>query len=170
MNPITALLQLLSGCTDCEEIKSLCSLFPHGAHHGQGLHLDLADDVSGELTLSLTLLDYDGHSLSASFDSRVPICASRQKLQAARNAISAAGFSYDEHFVAPHAVPDNTPFINTLLDCYESFSGPKVNVLPLAAALMPTELKMLSHLAVPLVTLTITCTGQMSLRKSQHSS
>ncbi len=27
MNPITALLQLLSGCTDCEEIKSLCSLF-----------------------------------------------------------------------------------------------------------------------------------------------
>lgn len=80
VNPITALLQLLSGCTDCEEIKSLCSLFPHGAHHGQGLHLDLADDVSGELTLSLTLLDYDGHSLSASFDSRVPICASRQKL------------------------------------------------------------------------------------------
>lgn len=125
VNPITALLQLLSGCTDCEEIKSLCSLFPHGAHHGQGLHLDLADDVSGELTLSLTLLDYDGHSLSASFDSRVPICASRQKMQAARNAISAAGFSYDEHFVAPHAVPDNTPFINTLLDCYESFSGRK---------------------------------------------
>ncbi len=123
VNPITALLQLLSECTDCKEIKKLCTLFPHGAHHGQGLNLNLADEVSGELTLSLTVLDYNGHALSASFDSRVPVCGSREKLQAASEAISAAGFSYEEDFVAPHAVPDNTPFINTLLDCYENCSG-----------------------------------------------
>ncbi len=45
----------------------------------------------------------------------------------------------------------------------------EVSVLLLAAVLTPTELKMLSLLAVPLVALTIICMVQMNLRKSQHS-
>lgn len=170
MNPITALLQLLSGCTDCEEIKSLCSLFPHGAHHGQGLHLDLADDVSGELTLSLTLLVMTVILYLQALTAECRSAPAGKSCRPQGMPFLLRAFLTMNTSLRPMQFPTihrlSTPFSTAT----KASAAAKVNVLPLAAALMPTELKMLSHLAVPLVTLTITCTGQMSLRKSQHSS
>lgn len=123
VNPITALLQLLAACTECEEIQKLSALFPYGAHHGEGLQLDLEDETSGNLTLSLTILNYDGHNLSAYFDSRLPVCCTTENLQTAGEIIDAAGFSHDFSTVAPHSVPGDTPFVRTLLETYENYSG-----------------------------------------------
>ena len=64
-NALTALLQLLAsvGMEESElknDISFLAKVYPHGDGKGAGLGVAMSDEESGELTLSLDLMNYDG--------------------------------------------------------------------------------------------------------------
>ena len=84
-NALTALLQLLAsaGMEESElknDIIFLGQVYPHGDAKGAALGVAMADEESGELTLSLDLMNYDGKTLTGSYDCRAPICATRENL------------------------------------------------------------------------------------------
>lgn len=84
-NALTALLQLLAsvGMEESElknDISFLAKVYPHGDGKGAGLGVAMSDEESGELTLSLDLMNYDGKTLTGSYDCRAPICATKENL------------------------------------------------------------------------------------------
>ena len=79
VNALTGLLELLTGlpfaaCPQMEGLKEISALMPHGDFYGKNLGVEMEDEVSGRLTLALTMLTVDAGSLDGEFDSRVPVC------------------------------------------------------------------------------------------------
>ncbi|NLK88631.1 MAG: M20 family metallopeptidase [Clostridiaceae bacterium] len=129
-NAITGLLFLLSLLPIAEDgrldlLRQLYHLFPHGDHYGQALGIAMSDDLSGPLTLSLDLIRINDHGLEAEFDCRTPLCGNDENVrQAAANRLRPVGIRLADHpMVPPHHVPAETPFVRTLLRCYEIYSG-----------------------------------------------
>ena len=131
-NAITGMLSLLSSLPLADHagfrrICALSSLLPHGDWHGRALGVDMSDDLSGPLTLSLNMIEADSTGLKGVFDCRAPICANDGNVRdivAARFAENDIGLA--EHpMVPPHHVPEDLPFIQTLLRRYEEYSGKK---------------------------------------------
>ena len=137
-NAITATLDLLASmhlapCDQREKLEALSILFPHGDWEGAGLGVKMADEISGPLTLSLNILHVTASGLSAQFDSRCPICANDENM---KNVVAArcAGYGLmleDTPMKPPHHVPEDSPFIRTLLDAYGKYTG-DVDAKPLA--------------------------------------
>lgn len=132
-NGLTALIGLLAALSLApskirDAILALAKLFPHGDYHGAALGVDLQDEESGRLTLSLDLMDLNDTGLSTFFDSRAPLCANDENLtQTAREALAKEGLTMDanDRMGPPHYVPADSPFIQTLLGCYELYTGEK---------------------------------------------
>lgn len=131
-NALTALLALLSELPFASQavrgcLKNLCVLFPHGDYHGKALGVNHEDAESGKLTLSLNLFSYDGKEFSGAFDCRAPLCANdANTADVIRGKLTAAGFAAsDNRMYAPHYVPADSPFVQTLLSCYEEVTGRK---------------------------------------------
>jgi len=131
-NAITGLLNLLASLPLTEQegfrvIQALSSLLPHGDWHGRALGVAMADDLSGPLTLSFNIIEVDEAGLKGAFDCRAPLCAHDGNVRA----VAAARFKEhhivlaDHPMVQPHHVPEDLPFIQTLLRRYEEFSGKK---------------------------------------------
>lgn len=129
-NAVTGLLELLSGMpfAESEGYQKLCALhqlFPHGDYHGEAAGVALHDDISGDLTLSPDIFEFDEGKLRCFFDSRVPVCATNENLRdpfCAR--VRELGLVAEDKEVAPaHHVPGDTPFVQTLLRCYEQYTG-----------------------------------------------
>ena len=85
----------------------------------------MADEISGELTLSLDILHVTTTGVSAEFDSRCPICATEANMKyAAMVSCAKKGLSLkDQPMRPPHHVPAESPFIQTLLGAYEKYTG-----------------------------------------------
>lgn len=130
-NALTALLTLLAALPLAESdgaarLRALAKLFPHGDTVGKALGVAMSDEVSGPLTISLNLLHVDGTSVSGVFDCRAPICATEENLQNVLSARTAeAGFKLEQQSTPAHHVPGDTPFVRTLLKCYEQYTGRK---------------------------------------------
>ena len=130
-NALTALVKLIasleSDCAVVEAFRTISELFPHGKLYGEGLGVDMEDEVSGKLTLSLDILRFDGENICAEFDTRVPLCATEENLAfKVRDVLNANGFVLsDTEMVAVHYVDENSDFIKNLLSAYEAFSGNK---------------------------------------------
>ena len=130
-NAITALLALLAALplADTEStaaLRALHALFPHGDTEGRALGVAQADEISGPLTLAFSLLEAGPTGLSGQFDSRVPICADEANCRKiAEAAFARAGFAAQGEMEAPHHTPADGPFIQTLLSCYERYTGNK---------------------------------------------
>jgi succinyl-diaminopimelate desuccinylase len=129
-NALTAMLYFLhqipfSDAKVNEILTNLCLIFPHGDWNGRALGVDHVDEVSGELTLSLDILKFDGTTLTASFDCRAPLCANDGNTTAViLKKYEEAGFtSPGGQMYAPHVVPTDSPFVQTLLSCYETVTG-----------------------------------------------
>lgn len=129
-NAVTGLLHLLALLPLAEgdaaqKLKALARLFPHGDWQGKAAGVAMADDESGPLTLCLTIIRYDGHALEASFDSRCPLCATKENMQQVlQDACQGAALQLvTKGMYPPHHVPRDTPFITTLLDCYTLYTG-----------------------------------------------
>ena len=128
-NAITALLALLAelplakvGSTAA--FRALHALFPHGDTEGKALGIAQADEISGALSLAFSLLEAGPTGLSGQFDSRVPICGTQENCQkTAEAAFAKFGFAAEGGMDAPHHTPADTPFIKTLLSCYERYTG-----------------------------------------------
>lgn len=130
-NPITVLVKLISmldsDSATVKPFKALSAFFPHGKTRGEGLGVAMKDEVSGELTMTLDILNFDGAHFDGAFDSRVPLCANEENLAfKVRDELLKAGFALDSTFITPiHYVDENSEFIKKLLEAYEEVSGRK---------------------------------------------
>lgn len=128
-NAITAMLAALSGLPlqgepQIATVRQLAELFPFGDNGGKALGVAQRDEVSGALTLTLSVLDLTCEGFSAQFDVRAPICATRENLVEVMEAKCAAnGWMCEGELVEAHVVDADSDFIRTLLRCYEDFSG-----------------------------------------------
>lgn len=137
-NAITAMLHLVStmhlpDSAQFRALQGLHRLNPHGDYLGQGFGVKMADEESGELTLSLDIIHVTPTSLEAQFDCRSPLCANDQNMKyAAMQACAREGLALkDVPMKQPHHVPADSPFVKTLLRSYEKFTGVK-DAKPLA--------------------------------------
>jgi len=130
-NAITGLISLLArlplAYSPCSEgIRALNELLPHGDWSGKALGIAQSDEVSGELTLSFTLLEITETGMEGRFDSRVPLCANQANCaDVAAAAFESRGFTITGGMGAGHHTPAESPFVQTLLKCYESYTGLK---------------------------------------------
>lgn len=128
-NGNTALLALLASlplaeCESTKAIRSLAKLFPHGDNYGTTLGIDQQDEISGRITVVLSLVNMEGCSISAFFDSRVPLCANDENCRfIVEKALAAEGFDCEGEMGAGHHTPGDTPFVKALLKSYEEFTG-----------------------------------------------
>ncbi len=128
-NALTALLALLcelplakSACTAA--LQSLRVLFPHGDCAGTALGIAQSDQASGALSLAFSLLTVSETGLEGRFDSRVPLCATEDNCKKRTEAAFAKlGFSVSGEMEPPHHTPADSPFVQTLLKCYEQYTG-----------------------------------------------
>lgn len=128
-NAITGLLALLDRLPLAEggakeAIRALNVLLPHGDSSGKALGIAQEDQVSHDLTLAFSLLEITGTGLEGRFDSRVPICATKENCaDVAEAAFARYGFAVSGEMSAPHHTPGDSPFVRTLLACYENYTG-----------------------------------------------
>ena len=127
---LTGLLALLMQFpfADCEgqrRLRGLTELFPHGAFYGEAAGVAQADELSGRLVLSSNVLHYAEGGMSGRIDCRAPMCASEETVfEVLREKLAAYGLYLPESCkMVPHYVPENSPFIQTLLGCYEQVMG-----------------------------------------------
>ena len=139
LNAISALLELLAGlplaqCGSTQAVRAMARLFPFGDTWGRALGIAQADEVSGELTVNLALLNLDETGFQAKFDARVPLCATRENCaQVCEAALAREGIGVtgDREMTAVHMVEADSPLVRTLLGCYEACTGEE-NARPLA--------------------------------------
>ena len=91
---------------------------------GSGLDIAISDEESGALTSNLGLLRYDGHTLSATLDNRVPICGDAAVLTGKiALAVSPALAVTCLGHRGPHHVPADSPIVKGLLEAYHEVTG-----------------------------------------------
>lgn len=130
INAVTALLTLLASLplADSEAHRALLGVngtFPHGDHFGEAAGIKMQDEVSGDLTFNFSIFEFSPERIYGFFDSRIPICATEsntmdvleQKLAAFGVKLKRSGFS------KPHHTPADSEFVQTLLRCYEQYTG-----------------------------------------------
>jgi len=128
-NALTALIALLcrlplADCESTRTLRALHDLFPHGDHLACALGLAQEDARSGPLTLTLSMMEFRPDGMEARFDCRTPLCAtSDSTLSAAQAALAPFGIAVEGALNPAHHVPEDAPFIQTLLHCYEQYSG-----------------------------------------------
>lgn len=147
-NALTALLTLLASLPLAESeghsrLKAVAKLFPHGDWDGKALGVAMEDEASGRLTISLNIFAYSPTSLRAEADCRCPICANQDNLIGQTNRVCAEGGLVNEtqELRAPHYVPGDGPFVRTLLDCYETWSGEKGECIAIGGGTYVHELE-----------------------------
>ena len=129
-NALTGMLLLISRLPLEDRILHdaftfLSNAYPHGDYYGKALGVAMEDDLSGQLTLSLTLFSYDGKTISGSFDCRAPLCATNENLRDIILAKMETGsFQMDgKSMYEGHHVPADSPFVQKLLSCYTDVTG-----------------------------------------------
>lgn len=130
INAVTAVLTLLSSMpfADCESHRALLGVsrtFPHGDYYGEAAGIKMEDELSGPLTFNFSIFEYKPVRIYGFFDSRIPLCATEgntmdvleQRLSAFGVKLKRSGFS------KPHHTPADSEFVQTLLRCYEQYTG-----------------------------------------------
>lgn len=128
-NALTAMLSFLgdvpfADAKQKELFENLTKLYPHGDYYGKALNV-AHEDESGRLTLCLTIFSYDGETVCAEFDSRVPVCGTKENtLDVIWAQMVEAGFTPEPCGMNPaHYVPKDSEFVKTLLSCYKDVTG-----------------------------------------------
>lgn len=147
-NAVTGLIAFLAGLPLPESeslraLRSLNTLFPHGDWSGNAAGVAMQDDISGELTLALDLFEYGKTGFKAYFDGRTPVCATNENLRDRFFArVAELGLAAEKTDVSPaHHVPADSPFLRTLLRCYEQYSGQKGECLAIGGGTYCHHLK-----------------------------
>lgn len=147
-NAVTGMLELLSSMpfAPSEGFAKLCAvskLFPHGDWDGKAAGVAQRDDISGRLTISFDMFEYGVTGLAGQFDSRCPICANDANMKDVLKAKSSElGLKlFEKNMYAAHHVPEESPFVQTLLRCYEQYSGQKGKCLAIGGGTYVHNLK-----------------------------
>jgi len=133
VNALTAMLFLLSHIRlapsrGYEMLCALNELFPHGDFYGKYLGIEQKDEISGALTLNLSVMEFSLTGFTARFDCRFPVCGTKESVSdAARAKLKAKGIEIQgaEGITMPHHTPADSPFVKTLLKAYEDYTGCK---------------------------------------------
>jgi succinyl-diaminopimelate desuccinylase len=106
-------------------ICALSKLFPHGDYNGRALGVAMSDEKSGELTLNFGVLRFTETDFAANFDSRTPACADETDLLGmVRTALGQEGIELTNSVMSKcHHTPEDSPFVQSLLQIYEEFTG-----------------------------------------------
>ncbi len=129
VNANTALIRVLCALPLADSqstaaLRAVDKLLPHGDHAGKALGIAQADDVTGPLTCSFTMIDVTESGLEGLCDCRIPVCATEANCKAVADAaMAAAGFVPEGKMIPPHYTPAEGAFIQTLNRCYETYSG-----------------------------------------------
>lgn len=148
-NAVTALLEAVCALPalqgkGMEILRGLSSLFPHNDYYGNGTGTAQEDDISGKLVISTNVIDYSEGRLYGKIDCRAPVCATEQSvLEVLRKKLSEKGIelSREAKMTPPHHVPGDTPFVKTLLSCYELVMGEKGSCLAVGGGTYAHRLK-----------------------------
>ena len=128
-NAITAMLELLAVLPlardeASETVHTLHRFFPYGDNGGSALGIAMEDAVSGPTTLVLSMLNLDETGFTGCFDCRASLCANEENTQAPVERLFAAqGWECAGEFEQGHAVEENSDFIRTLLESYQTYTG-----------------------------------------------
>ncbi|HWJ03671.1 MAG TPA: dipeptidase PepV [Verrucomicrobiae bacterium] len=128
-NGVNAIVRLLQSLTQFElgaQSTYIKFLAEAGAgSHGEGLAVELADDISGKLTCNLGMIKLENGMGEVIFDIRSPVTLPLEETaRLARAALEQAGFSTEIHdFQPPHMVPKDSELVQTLLGVYREFTG-----------------------------------------------
>lgn len=124
MNALTALLGLLNAL-DIEIATELCTLFAYDEYNGKSFGVDFSDEVSGELSLALTVCDLENNHIKIGLDSRFPISKTYDDVSKPIIAkLEAIGFEiYDSHGMEAHYVDENSEFISAVKRAYKEIIG-----------------------------------------------
>lgn len=132
VNALTAMLALvtrlpLGACPQLTCLTGLLKLIPHGDLYGEALGIAMEDEKSGRLTLAFSMLKVTPESLDAMFDSRCPLCATRDNvLLVVKEKLAAIGLTlHNDAMKPPHHVDGDSVFVRTLLKEYEAYTGKK---------------------------------------------
>ena len=129
-NAQTALIKMLAAMPFAKSkgfecIRALSRLFPHGDNHGAALGIDMSDEIVGRITVNFGVLRFSELEFSGNFDSRTPSCADDLDLTAMTRAAlehEAIELTYSE-VIKSHHTPEESPFVQTLINIYEEFTG-----------------------------------------------
>lgn len=131
-NALTGILAVLkeldlSSCKANDLIKGLAVLFPYGDYYGNAMGVAMKDEISGPLTLSLNVLDYEKGKLAGVFDCRAALCANDDNLTRVieQNLDRLGLFMHEKSMIEPHHVSSDSFFVKTLLEVYEDHFGEK---------------------------------------------
>ena len=131
-NALTALLELLcmlpfAACSTTDAVEKLHRMFPSGDHQAEALGINLEDELSGKLTMNFSVLELNEDGLDGIFDSRIPICGTTENvLNVVKERMEEDGITLlNETQNPPHHVPADSPLVQTLLACYEEYTGQK---------------------------------------------
>lgn len=147
-NALTGLLEMvarlpLADCDSTRKIQALSRLFPHGDYSGTAVGVEMADEISGPLTLSFDLLEITEAGMDGSFDSRLPLCATEENMkQVVTKACAQAGLTVEDvPMRPPHHVPADSPLVQALLRIYEQYTGQKGEPLAIGGGTYVHELE-----------------------------
>jgi len=129
-NAQTALITLLNSlplvdCDSTRAIHALAELFPHGDNNGTSIGIAASDDVSGSLTLAFTCLEFTETDFTGTFDSRTPKVSDSQPIDdICRKGLAAHSITVtNSGRTHCHVTSADSPFVKTLLEVYEEFTG-----------------------------------------------
>lgn len=147
-NALTGLLVLIQRLpfAPCEQISAigrLLELIPHGDTSGKALGIAMSDKLSGDLTLAFSLLTISDRELDGTFDSRCPVCATKENvLEVAKAKMAEKGFTLlNDSMKPPHHVDEDSEFIRTLLRTYEEYTGRTGECIAIGGGTYVHELK-----------------------------
>ena len=146
-NALTGLLALLhrlpvENDNAMQRLNVLHTLFPHGDFFGKAAGMACHDTLSGDTTLALTVAHLENGQLRGEFDSRTAISADRANTaEVLAQNLAQNGITPDFHYTAPHHVPAESPLVQELLRCYETYTGQKGEALAIGGFTYVHDLK-----------------------------
>lgn len=108
-------------------ILGLQKLFNHEDYSGKSCGLGFSDDLTGEMSCALTLLNTKNGRLHGGIDIRFPIDRTLAEISGIIKAkLTEAGFEIDDvEGMEPHHVPEDSLLVQALLEVYEEVKGEK---------------------------------------------
>lgn len=123
-NAITKFLAFHKG--EDEILTALAELFPHGETDGRSCGLGFRDEVSGDMTCVLSMLNTDDRdTLHGAVDIRFPLDRTKAGISSIIcGKLEDAGFTVDScEGVEPHCTDGDSEFVKSLLSAYTEVTG-----------------------------------------------
>lgn len=124
-NAVTALLEVLAACgVGGDAVQNAACKFPFAEYGGESAGAACSDAPSGALTLAFTCLSVKEGQFMGRADIRFPVSFTVAEIEAKLHTGLDAAFAVSfDNCVEGHHVPEDSPFVQTLLRVYEQETG-----------------------------------------------